>query len=126
LSRSVPADNAEGRTLRDTERHIRECREGLVRPQIAQDASLKQGALERGELPAAVATIDLRHVGELDRVDASDHLTPPPQTNRAGDRTANNRRETAAPTARRAPGATSNGRSGHRRKESPDTTPPGA
>ena len=42
--------------------------ECLARFQVAQDASLQEGALERGELPSVIATVDLGNVGEFDRV----------------------------------------------------------
>ena len=67
LARAVAADDAEGRSLRHAERDIRQRRKRFARPQVAQDAPLEQRALERRELPAAVAPVDLRDVRELDR-----------------------------------------------------------
>ena len=67
LARSVPADDAEGRALRHAERHVLQRGKRLARPQVAQDAALQQRALQRRELPAAVAAVDLRDVRELDR-----------------------------------------------------------
>ena len=62
LARSVAADDAEGRALRHRERHVGQRRERLARLQVAQDAALQQRALQRRELPAAVAAVDLRDV----------------------------------------------------------------
>ena len=106
LARAVPADHAVGRALRHRERHVGQRRKRLARLQIAQDAALQQRALQRRELPAAVAAVDLGDVDELDR--RRHHRLA--QTNRAAGRTASSRPGTAAPSRRRAPAATSSGR----------------
>ena len=67
LARSVAPDDAVGGTLRHVEGHIGERGERFIRRQIAKDAPLQQRALERGELFAAVAPVDFRHVDQLDR-----------------------------------------------------------
>src|SRR5262249_5331215 len=68
LARTISADHPVGRSLRHHEGHIGQGREGFARLEIPQDAALQQRALERRELPAAVAAVDLRDVGELDGV----------------------------------------------------------
>ena len=67
LARSVPADDAVGRSLRHGERDVGERRKRLARLQVAHEAALQQRALERRELTAGVAAIDLRDVRQLDR-----------------------------------------------------------
>ena len=68
LAGSVPADHAEGRAFRYGERHVSERCERLAGVQVPKDASLEQRAFERRELTPAVAAVDLRDVGEFDRV----------------------------------------------------------
>ena len=48
------------------ERDVVQRLKGLLRLQVAQDAALEQRALERREVPPAVATIDLGDVRQLD------------------------------------------------------------
>src|SRR5205807_4435104 len=67
LARSVPADDAVGRPLRHGERDVGERRKRLARLQVAHEAALQQRALERRELTAGVAAVDLRDVRQLDR-----------------------------------------------------------
>ena len=67
LARSVPADDAVGRSLRHGERDVGERRKRLARLQVAHEAALQQRALERRELTAGVAAIDLRDVRQRDR-----------------------------------------------------------
>ena len=69
LAGTVAADDAQGSPRRHRERHVADRRERLVRLQIADQAARQQRALERRELaPAAVAAVDLRHVGDFDGV----------------------------------------------------------
>ena len=91
LARAVAADDAEGASpsARVNDTSVQR-RERLARLQIAQDAALEQRALERGELPAAVAAVDLRDV----RRARWRGVIPPPRTSRAADRTASSRRGT--------------------------------
>ena len=49
------------------ERDVGQRRERFAGLQVAKDAALQQCALQRRELPAAVAAVDLRDVDELDR-----------------------------------------------------------
>ena len=78
-------------------------RERLVGLQIAQDAALQQRALQRRELPAAVAAVDLRDV-DCSSIARRHHR--PPRTSRAADRTASSRPGTRTDRAR-APSASS-------------------
>ena len=68
LPGSVPADDAVGDALRYRERHVGQRRERFVGPKVAENAALQERALQRGELPAAVAPVDLRDVRQLDRL----------------------------------------------------------
>src|SRR5262249_52433346 len=68
LAGSIPADDAVRGAFWYGKRHIGERREHFAGLQVAQNASLQQRALERGELPSAVATVDFRDVIERDRV----------------------------------------------------------
>ncbi len=80
LARAVAADHAVGRALRHGERHVGQRRKRLARLQIAQDAALQQRALQRRELPAAVAAVDLR---DVESSSIAGVITPPPRTSRA-------------------------------------------
>src|SRR5262249_31138844 len=97
------------------------------RLKVAKDAALEERALERGELPAAVAPVDLRHVRELDGGghDAG-RLTRPPRMNLEACRKPSSRRGRSPPTRRRAPAAPWRVRRDRGRTESPGTTPRGA
>ena len=123
LARSVAADDAVGRSLRHRERHVGERRERLARLQVAQDAALQQRALERRELPAAVAAVDLRDVG---RARSRGVTTASANESRSRSKQPVAGEEQRRSTRRRAPAATSSGRPARGRTGSPDTRRRGA
>src|SRR5262249_26059390 len=67
LAATVAYHYAVSGAFRDGERHVGERRKRFAGLQVAHDAALQQRALERRELPAAVAPINLGDVLELDR-----------------------------------------------------------
>src|SRR5262249_22616141 len=99
LPRPIAPDDAVSRALRNRERYILQRLESLLWLQVAHDAPLQNGALERGKLPAAVAPEDLRYVRELDRgchtASANESLS-----RSKNQYAAMNRRTEAAPSAR--------------------------
>src|SRR5262249_39319622 len=62
LAGAVAADDAVGRASRDRERYVGGRGKRLAGLQVAQNAALQERALQRGELLAAVAPVDLRDV----------------------------------------------------------------
>src|SRR6266849_4641183 len=67
LTRPIGSNHAVGRSFRNAEGDVLQSRKRLARFEVPQDAALQYGALERGELPAAVTAKDLRYVNQLDR-----------------------------------------------------------
>jgi hypothetical protein len=68
LAGSVAPDDAHRAAHGHGHRQVGQRRERLVRPQIAGQAALQEGALQRGEVPPIVAAVDLADAGELDGV----------------------------------------------------------